>query len=424
MGVRRMKICIISTSALPAPTPERSYGGLENIAFDSAAELARLSNDVTLITTEQSPELGFHPAVDESGAQKGSLNVVSAGPTAWDALGERSMMLRYKDWLIQEFGEGQGVIIDHSWFGWVYFLLTGAEMQNPNLKIAPHPKMKICHVIHGVTGWRRQTGEYVPPQTPFPRILGVSKGHAAYLSNCFKIPVHHVFNGIHLPEFNPAGTNGDYLLSLNRISAEKGIHNAIDVALSIGNKIKIVGDDTHVVDPGYVWQIMNRCEESGGLAEYVGPVSNEEKWDLIRNCKALITCPDMSNYVESFYLGAIEGFSQGKPILAFPNGGLKDTVVNGVNGFLCENAASMKEVLEEGAEIMIPVVNDYPDSYIPSSDGKPDSLGLYQKKRVKLEDLKPASIRAEAERYTVEAMARSYLELCEGILNNDASFNW
>jgi glycosyltransferase involved in cell wall biosynthesis len=382
-----LKICIISTSALPAPTI--GYGGLENIAYDSAAELAKMENDVTLITTDQSSQLGMHQAVDEGGAQKGSLNVISAGPTAWDALGERNMYLRYRQWLEQEFGQGQGVIIDHTWFGWVYFSLTGFHMENPIVEIAPHPEMKIMHVIHGVTGWRRGS-EYVPPRTQFPRILGVSRGHAQYLSNCFKIPVRHVHNGIHLPDKPLAPLKGDYLLSLNRISAEKGIHNAIDVALATGNKIKLVGDDTHVADPRYVWETMNRCEESGGRASYIGPVSNEDKWEYIRGCKALIACPDMVSYVESFYLAAIEGFAMGKPILAFPNGGLNDTVKNGVNGFLCENAETMKEVLL----------------------------------RERLEDMNPDAIRAEAEKYTVETMARGYLDLCKGVFINDAGYMW
>jgi glycosyltransferase involved in cell wall biosynthesis len=371
-----------------------------------------MENDVTLITTDQSPQLGMHQAVDETGAEKGSLNVISAGPTAWDALGERNMYLRYKTWIENEFGQGQGVIIDHSWFGWVYFSLTGGRLQNPTLEIAPHPQMKIMHVIHGVTGWRRQTGEYVPPKTQFPRILGVSTGHAQYLSNCFKIPIRHVHNGINIPVKVEIPIKGDYLLSLNRISAEKGIHNAIDVALATGNKIKLVGDDEHVADPRYTWDIMNRCEQSGGMAEYVGPVSNEEKWNYIRNCKALIACPDMVSYVESFYLAAVEGFSMGKPILAFPNGGLKDTVKAGVNGFLCENAETMKEVLKNGKEVMI---ED------PPSDR---STELYYKKLVRLEDMNPDAIRAEAEKYTVEAMARGYLDLCKGVLNNDPAYNW
>lgn len=408
-----MKICIISTSALPAPTI--GYGGLENIAYDSAAELARLENDVTLITTDQSPQLGMHPAIDEGGAQKGFLNVISAGPTAWDALGERNMYLRYKTWIEQEFGQGQGVIIDHSWFGWIYFSLTGGELQNPTVEIAPHPEMKIMHVIHGVTGWRRPTGEYVPPRTQFPRILGVSRGHAQYLSNCFKIPVRHVFNGIHLPE-RLAGNvvKGDYLLSLNRISAEKGIHNAIDVALATGHKIKLVGDDEHVADPRYVWDIMNRCEESGGRAEYIGPVSNDEKWEYIRGCKALIACPDLSNYVESFYLAAVEGFSQGKPIIAFPNGGLNDTVKNGVNGFLCQNAETMKDVLENGSYTLKKKMDG-----LMVGDQIP-----YYGRMVRLEDLNPDAIRAEAEKYTVENMARGYLDLCKGVFINDDGFKW
>lgn len=376
---------MISTSALPAPVPNRDYGGLENIAYDSAAAMAQMGNEVSLITTDQSQELGFHSAVDEKGEQKGYLNVISAGPTAWDTFGERNMFFRYKDWILGEFGNGQGVIIDHSWFGYVYFLQTGAEIENPRLTIKSNRALKICHVFHGVTGWREQNGQYVRPAVDFPRFIGVSKSHAQYISNCFGVPAKHVFNGIHLPE-HPECVKGDYLLSLNRISEEKGIHNSIDVAISTGNKIKVVGDDTKVQNPQYVWQIMNQCAETG--AEYIGPVSNDEKWELIKNCKALITCPNLENYKESFYLGAVEGFSMGKPIFALPNGGLQDYVINGVNGYLCPNPESMKEILAQNY------------------------------------DFDPAKIRAEAEKFTVERMANSYLELCRKILNNEPDGLW
>jgi glycosyltransferase involved in cell wall biosynthesis len=44
----------------------------------------------------------------------------------------------------------------------------------------------------------------------------------------------------------------EYFLSLNRILHEKGIHNAIDIAIETKNRIKILGDDIHGVDSLYV----------------------------------------------------------------------------------------------------------------------------------------------------------------------------
>lgn len=43
-------------AALPAPPP--GCGGLEHIAYNSATELAKLGNDLFLLTTNESTALG------------------------------------------------------------------------------------------------------------------------------------------------------------------------------------------------------------------------------------------------------------------------------------------------------------------------------------------------------------------------------
>lgn len=355
--------------------------------------------------------------MDTDGKVIGNLNVVACGPTTWDWKGERDMFLNYSKFLSEEFGQGQGVIIDHSWWGYPYYLLTGGELvidEKRKVTVPPHPKLKLCHVIHGVTGWRRGGNDYVPPPgVQFPRIMGVSRTHAAYLSNCFKLPVRYVFNGVDIPEITAGEgkttTTTPYLLSLNRISREKGIHNAIDVCLATKTPLKVVGDDTHVSDQNYVFDIMDRCAKSGGLIEYVGTVDNDRKWDYIKDSRALITCPDTSNYVESFYMAAVEGWSQGKPILSLPNGGLADIVIDGVNGFLASNPEEMKDILVNGKEVYIE---------------DPNTNNTYYKNILKLEDINPDKIKQEANRYSVENMAKGYMDICKGVLENDPAYNW
>src|SRR5215831_17793081 len=150
-----MKICIVSTAALPAPPS--GYGGLEWIAYNSAVELAKLGNDVTLLTTNESSKLGASEVVKE-GQRIGTLNIVPCGPTTWAATGERDMFLNYQGWLAQEFGNGQGVVIDHSWWGYPYFLITGAKLLiYPDLpegdpkkyvEIKQVPDLRTMHIIH------------------------------------------------------------------------------------------------------------------------------------------------------------------------------------------------------------------------------------------------------------------------------------
>lgn len=66
----------------------------------------------------------------------------------------------------------------------------------------------------------------------------------------------------------------------------------------------------HVPDPSYVQMIKEKCQKSGGLAEYTGLVNNKQKIDLIKNCKAVIACPKPS-WIEAFGLYAIEANAYG-----------------------------------------------------------------------------------------------------------------
>ena len=270
------------------------------------------------------------------------LNVFETIKPSWEDFAERDHYLLYKDLLEREYGDSRtGIVWDNTNRGYAY------------LSLKKYEKTKIVHTRHGVV----RPGDFdIILDAKSPRVIGVSRLHANYLSHTFNIQARYVCNGISLPpQWRNNNSNSqvgstsdkhqeqeiDYLLSLNRISREKGIHHAIDLAITTRNHIKIVGDDTHVSDPLYVKQIIKRCIDSRGYAEYYGLVDNKTKEQLVRNCKAVIGCPE-PYWMEAFGLWAVEANAYGKPILALRNGGLNDIVVNGVNGFLAENLEELK----------------------------------------------------------------------------------
>ena len=64
--------------------------------------------------------------------------------------------------------------------------------------------------------------------------------------------------------------------------------------------------------------IRERCQNTGGLAGYIGLVNNETKKLLIKNCKAVIACP-LPSWIEAFGLYALEANAYAKPVLALAN---------------------------------------------------------------------------------------------------------
>jgi glycosyltransferase involved in cell wall biosynthesis len=219
-------------------------------------------------------------------------------------------------------------------------------------------------------------------------MCGISKPHAAQLSQQFGRPLRYIHNGIPLLP-RPEPVNEGYLLSLNRMAPYKGIMDCIDIALQTGHKIKLVGDDVHVESQDFVAQVIERCRQSNGMAEYYGAVDNETKWDLLSKCKAMIACPQIASFQEAFGLYAVEAGMFGKPIIALANGGLMDIIRHGENGLLGSTPTRLVELID------------------------------------KLNDIKPENCRKIVEdEYSLEAMTRNYLAMATAVVQDESSARW
>ena len=369
-----MKILIISTAAIPTPPPDDGYSGLERICAWLTFEFAKKGHDVTLISAKGSPWEGSHPIMDGDKGQIATMNVIGTINPTWDGNAEAKHYQAYQKLLEKEFSDGNSIVLDSTW--WPHSYLSKQRF----------PNMNLVHVHHGMLGF------VTSPPVLHPRFLGLSTYHAHLLSNVLNVPVRHIHNGIPLvqfpPDYQPSSTKGDYLLSLNRITDEKGIHDAIDVAVATKTPIVVAGDDTKVTNQKYVNQVIERCRHSNGLATYMGLVDNKTKNSLIQNCKAIISCPKPS-WMEAFGLYAVEAGAYYKPVLALANGGLLDIVVNGVTGYLADNPEQLKQFVQ------------------------------------KLDGIDPLKCRENVEtRFTTEIMASNYLNTFQKILDKDETSYW
>jgi glycosyltransferase involved in cell wall biosynthesis len=308
---------------------------------------------------------------------KSNVNVVETIEPSWEESAEEKHYLLNKNLIEREYSDGSGIVWDNTNQGYVYLLAK------------KYPKMKVLHTRHGMVNL--SDFKYIL-DVKYPRLIGVSQIHAKYLADTLNLKVKCVHNGIQLPPWNNNSNNskinGNYLLSLNRISREKGIHHAIDVAIETHNSIKIVGDDTHVADLSYVKEIKKRCKESKGYAQYYGLVDNVKKEQLLKGCKAVIACPE-KNWIEAFGLYAVEANAYGKPVLAIRNGGLNDIIENGVNGFLADTVDELKVYVSQ------------------------------------IESCSPEACRRRVEKmFSDKVMTNNYLAMFEKVLNDDPHFRW
>lgn len=334
--------------------------------------LASKAHDVTLISAKGS-------SVGEGrGRLPSNLNIVETIEPSWEGMAaEEAHYLMYKEVLEKEYGSGNGIVWDNTWHCFSY------------LSAKKFPKMKLIHTNHGVV--ERQK---VPvKQLRFPRYIGLSRLHANYMSTNLKIPVRYVHHGIPLPPIektksNNNNKNGGYLLSINRIVKEKGIEDSIDLAVRTRNAIKIAGDDIHVPDLSYVKIIREKCQNTDGLAEYLGLIDNKTKTRLIKGCRAVIACPKPT-WIEAFGLYAVEANSYGKPVLALANGGLNDIIMNQTNGFLAKTPRKLEEYVE------------------------------------RVYECSPESCRGRVEKlFTDEIMTKNYLQIFERVMEDEPAFRW
>jgi glycosyltransferase involved in cell wall biosynthesis len=334
--------------------------------------MANKGHDVTLISARGSPA-----GEGGGGRLPSNLNIIKTIEPSWEGtVAEEAHYLMYKELLEKEYGSGNGIVWDNTWHCFSY------------LSAKKFPKMKIIHTNHGTIEWQK-----VPvKQLRFPRYIGLSRLHAKYMSSLLKIPVRYVHHGIPLPPIEETkknnNKNGDYLLSINRIVREKGIEDSIDLAVRTRNAIKIAGDDIHVPDLSYVQMIREKCQNTDGLAEYIGLVDNKTKTELIKKCKAVISCPKPT-WIEAFGLYAVEANAYGKPVLALANGGLNDIIVNQTNGFLAKTPRELQKYVQ------------------------------------KIYECSPESCRRRVEKlFTDEIMTKNYLHIFERIMEDEPAFRW
>lgn len=122
---------------------------------------------------------------------------------------------------------------------------------------------------------------------------------------------------------------GDFWLSVNRLYPEKRIELQVEAFRSMPDEhLVIVGGYSEGDHAGpYVDRIRRSLPRN---VELRGEVSEEELVDLYARCKGFIT----TALDEDFGMTPVEAMAAGKPVVAVDEGGYRESVIDGVTGFL------------------------------------------------------------------------------------------
>ncbi len=113
--------------------------------------------------------------------------------------------------------------------------------------------------------------------------------------------------------------DGGYLLVVSRLNGYKRVDLAVKAATKLRLPLKIVG-----VGP----KENDLRKMAGPTVDFVGRVSEITLRDLLSGCRALLVTAE-----EDFGLTPLEAMACGKPVIAFGQGGVLETVVEGKTGY-------------------------------------------------------------------------------------------
>jgi glycosyltransferase involved in cell wall biosynthesis len=144
-----------------------------------------------------------------------------------------------------------------------------------------------------------------------------------------------VYHGLPLGEHPCHVKPGSYLAFLGRISPEKGLENAIEIARRVGRPLRIAARIYSGERP-YYEQTIEPLLRASPHVEYVGELGGAAKDEFLGNASALLF---PIQWEEPFGLVMIEAMACGTPVVAFRRGSVPEVMTDGVTGFVVDDVA-------------------------------------------------------------------------------------
>ena len=335
---------IAQVAPLYESVPPTLYGGTERVVSWLTEELVRLGHDVTLFASGDSLTTArLVPACKK--ALRLDSNCV-------DQLAHHVVMLD------QVFSEKENFDLIHFHIDYLHFPLSRHE--------------QVSHVttLHG----RLDLPDLVPLYRHFRDmpVISISDAQRKPLPWAnWQGTVHH---GLPRESFSLGGGAGRYLAFLGRISPEKGLDQAIEIAKRAGMPLKIAAKIDRV-DVQYFENVIKPLLNHP-LIEFIGEIGYPQKNVFLGNAAALVF---PINWREPFGLVMIEAMACGTPVIAYPLGSVPEVIQEGVTGFIVPDLESAARAVERIEEIDRRKCRRYFEQHFDAERMAQDYLNVYQR---------------------------------------------
>jgi len=307
---------IAQVAPLYESVPPKYYGGTERVVSYLTEELVRQGHEVTLFASGDSvTKARLVPACRRS---------LRLDERCVDQMAHHLVMLEHV------FARAADFDIVHFHVDYMHFPLSRRD--------------PITHVttLHG----RLDIPDLVPLYQEFREmpVISISDGQRQPLPWAnWQATVYH---GLPAEKYRFRAEPGRYLAFLGRISPEKRVDRAIEIAKQVGMPLKIAAKIDRV-DKDYFDLVIAPLLRNS-LVEFVGEIGEREKNEFLGNAYALLFPID---WPEPFGLVMIEAMACGTPIIAYRRGAVPGIVEHGHNGFVVEGLEDAVEAVRHVAQL-------------------------------------------------------------------------
>ncbi len=293
---------IAQVAPLYESVPPKYYGGTERIVSYLTEELVRMGHEVTLFA---------------SGDSETSARLV--------ACCRRSLRMdqRCVDQMAHHVLMMERVLRRADEFDVVHF-----HIDYLHFPVSRHRGLAHVTTLHG----RLDIPDLVPLYREFREMPVVSISNAQREPLFFANWQATVYHGLPSDMYRFRAEPGKYFAFVGRISPEKRVDRAIEIARRVGIPLKIAAKVDRV-DRDYFETAVEPLLRDP-LVEFVGEIGDGEKDEFLGDAYALLFPID---WPEPFGLVMIEAMACGTPVIAYRHGSVPEVMEEGRTGFIVES---------------------------------------------------------------------------------------
>ncbi len=294
--------------------PPKKYGGTELVVYILCEELSKRGHEVTLFATGDSKTSANLEAIIEKPMREAGITNVACYENM-----AMSKVIEMKD----------------------SFDIVHNHMGPPFIPFAEILDIPIVNTLHGAFINKDDINFCMNyKNSPFVSISNSQRVGAPDLNY-----ISTVYNGIQVDKYpyqEEPDSNDPYIAFLGRLSEEKGVHHAIELAKRTGHKL-IIGGKVDKHDREYYERDIKHLIDNKQIV-YIGELGHDDKVELLKN--AFMTVHPVT-WPEPFGLTMAESMACGTPVLALNQGSIPEVVKHKVTGFVENNIDSLIKRVKE-----------------------------------------------------------------------------